>query len=60
MIFLNRLLSLTKKKLMKTTENRPIPKFPKAEATEPITDVTEEMSNSFVIQSVKVCSILKP
>ena len=49
-ILRKRVSSFTKKNPMNITENRPMPKEPKAEATEPTTEVTEERSKAFLIQ----------
>ena len=59
MILLNSLSSLTKKKEMKTTQKTPIAREPRMEATEPTTDVTEDTSNSLVIQLPNACCTLK-
>ena len=49
-ILRKRFSSLMKKNPMNITENRPMPKDPRADATEPTTDVIEVRSKAFLIQ----------
>ena len=44
---------------MNITENRPIPNEPRADATDPTTDVIEEMSNASLSQFMTASCILK-
>ena len=59
-ILRNRFSSLTKKNPMNITEKSPMPKAPRADATEPTTDVTELMSNALRIHPITASWIWQP